>query len=93
MTAVLYARRKQWPLETVTVRLRHSRIHAIDCATCDATQGMLDRIEMSLEVSGPLSGEQVSRLHAIAERCPVRRTLQSKMEIRTAAPPSMAEGR
>ena len=91
MTAALYARRKQWPLESVTVRLRHSRVHALDCATCETTQGMLDRIELSLDLSGPLTEEQRSRVIAIAERCPVRRTLQSEIEIRTASPPSIAE--
>src|SRR5213595_1052439 len=45
MTIALYARRKQWPLTGVTVRLRHSRIHAEDCAECETGQGMLDRIE------------------------------------------------
>ncbi len=92
MTAALYARRKRWPLESVTVRLRHSRVHAIDCATCDATTGMLDRIEISVEFSGALSPDQLSRLQAIAERCPVRRTLQSQIEIR-AAPPFASERR
>ncbi len=43
MTLALYARRKQWPLEEVTVRLAHSRIHASDCAECETKEGMLDR--------------------------------------------------
>jgi putative redox protein len=85
MTTALYARRKQWPLESVTVRLRHSRIHAIDCAECETKEGMLDRIELSLELSGPLTDEQRSRLREIAERCPVRRTLESEIEIRSQA--------
>jgi hypothetical protein len=41
MTIALYARRKQWPLEEVTVRLQHSRIHATDCAECETKEGML----------------------------------------------------
>jgi len=31
MTVALYARRKSWPLQEVTVRLRHSSVHAQDC--------------------------------------------------------------
>ena len=55
MTAALYARRKQWPLESVTVRLRHSRIHAIDCADCETKEELLDRIDLSLELTGSLT--------------------------------------
>src|SRR5260370_523267 len=49
MTVALYARRKSWPLEAVTVRLRHSKIHAADCADCETKEGMLDHIESDLE--------------------------------------------
>jgi hypothetical protein len=48
MTVALYARQKSWPLEAVTVRLRHSKIHAADCADCEIKKGMLDRIESDL---------------------------------------------
>src|SRR5258705_10226031 len=58
MTVAMYARRKQWPLETVRVRLRHSRIHAADCADCETKEGMLDHIDRDIELAGPLSGEQ-----------------------------------
>ncbi len=85
MTAALYARRKSWPLESVTVRLRHYRIHAQDCANCETKEGMLDRIDVWTEFAGPLTEEQRSRLREIVERCPVRRTLESEIEIRTPA--------
>lgn len=83
MTIALYARRKQWPLEDVTVTLEHSRIHAADCAECETREGMLDRIETAIALSGPLSPEQRSRLLEIAEKCPVHRTLTSEINIRT----------
>src|SRR5918995_6082514 len=50
MTLGLYARRKQWPLEAVTVRLRHAKIHALDCVECDTKVGMLDGIEREVEL-------------------------------------------
>src|SRR6266851_863173 len=62
MTVALYARRKSWPLEAVTVRLRHSKIHAADCADCETKEGMLDRIESDLEFAGRLTQEQRSKL-------------------------------
>jgi putative redox protein len=83
MTVAMYARRKQWPLEAVTVRLRHSRIHAADCESCETREGLLDRIDRDLELVGPLSEEQRARLLAIANKCPVHRTLTSEIDIRT----------
>ena len=81
MTIALYARRKGWPLTEVTVRLRHSRIHAVDCAECETKEGRLDRIEWSFRLDGNLSGEQRARLLEIAQRCPVHRTLLSEISI------------
>jgi uncharacterized OsmC-like protein len=83
MTIALYARRKQWPLEGVTVKLEHSKIHAVDCAECETKEGMLDRIECEISVSGPLDEDQRARLLEMAERCPVHRTLTSEVSIRT----------
>jgi uncharacterized OsmC-like protein len=83
MTLALYARRKQWPLQAVTVRLEHAKIHAEDCAACETKEGKLDRIDREIELEGALSEEQKARLMEIAERCPVHRTLTSEIEIRT----------
>jgi uncharacterized OsmC-like protein len=83
MTLALYARRKQWPLEAVTVRLEHAKIHAQDCAECETKEGRLDRIEREIALEGPLTDEQKSRLMEIADKCPVHRTLTSEVNIRT----------
>src|SRR5271169_5689334 len=58
MTLGMYARRKQWPLASVIVRLRHSKIHATDCADCETKDVMLDRIDRDIELTGNLTGEQ-----------------------------------
>jgi putative redox protein len=83
MTIALYARRKGWPLRGVTVRLRHSKIHADDCAECETKQGMLDRIEREIALAGDVTEEQRARLLDIANKCPVHRTLTSEINIRT----------
>jgi len=83
MTVSLYARRRQWPLEAVTVKLRHSKVHAADCEECETKTTLLDRIERDIELQGNLSEEQRARLLDIANRCPVHRTLTSEIEIRT----------
>jgi uncharacterized OsmC-like protein len=83
MTVAMYARRKHWPLESVTVRLRHSKIHAADCEECETRDGLMDRIERDIEFAGALTEEQRSRLLEIAEKCPVHRTLTSEINIRS----------
>jgi putative redox protein len=81
MTVNLYARRKQWPVETVTVRLRQNRIHSKDCEECRDEEGFIHRIERSVTITGVLSDEQRARLQEIAHKCPVHKTLSSKIVI------------
>jgi uncharacterized OsmC-like protein len=83
MTVSLYARRKQWPLESVTVKLRHSKIHAADCEDCEQKTGTIDRIERDVELHGALTEEQRTRLLEIANKCPVHKTLTSQIHIQT----------
>ena len=83
MTVSAYARRKAWPLERVSVTLRHSKVHAADCAECETREGKLDRIERDIHLDGSLSTEQHARLLQIADMCPVHRTLVSEIQILT----------
>ncbi len=83
MTVALYARRKGWPLDGVTVRLSHSRMHAADCADCETKEGKIDQIERELVLSGRLTDEQRAKLAEIADKCPVHRTLTPEIKIRT----------
>ena len=85
MTVGFYARRKQIPLENITVSLWHSRIHATDCHECETREEMVDRIDVEVELSGALSAEQHAALMDIAAKCPVHRTLTSEMNIRLRA--------
>jgi uncharacterized OsmC-like protein len=82
MTVGLYARRKQFPLENIAVSLWHSRIHARDCEECETKDGTVDRIDVELELTGPLTSEQHAKLMEIAGKCPVHRTLTSEINIR-----------
>ena len=85
MTISFYARRRGWPLESVTVSLHHSKIHAIDCAECETKEGKIDRIQREIHLTGPLTDEQRSKLMEIADRCPVHQTLTSEINIRSRA--------
>ena len=85
MTMRLYAERKSLPLERVTVTLKHSRIHAEDCAECETKAGTLDQIDRVIAMEGALDHEQRQRLMEIADKCPVHRTLTSEIRIVTQA--------
>ena len=83
MTLRMYAERKQIPLRQVQVRLRHEKIHARDCATCETETGKIDSIARHIQLEGNLSEEQRASLMAIADRCPVHRSLHSEVRIET----------
>ena len=83
MTIRMYADRKGMPLEGVRVRLRYSKVHAADCATCLTKEGKIDHVEREIEVIGALTEEQRARLLEIADKCPVHRTLTSEIHIET----------
>jgi uncharacterized OsmC-like protein/alpha/beta superfamily hydrolase len=85
MTLRMYARQKKWPLANVRVSLKHSKIHAGDCATCETREGRIDRIERVIDIEGPLDDGQRQRLLEIADKCPVHRTLHSEVEVVTRA--------
>ena len=85
MTMRMYADRKSLPLERVTVTLKHSKIHAQDCAECETKEGMLDQIDRTIAMEGALDAEQRGKLMEIADKCPVHRTLTSEIHIVTRA--------
>jgi putative redox protein len=82
MTVQMYAKRKQWPLEMIEVRLTNRRIHAEDCQECETKAGHITRIERHITLTGPLDEEQRARLLEIAQRCPVHRTLTAEISIK-----------
>jgi len=90
MTIGLFARKKEMPLEDIIVSLHHSRIHAKDCEECETKEGMLDRIELQIELTGALTPEQNAQLMAIAAKCPVHRTLKSEIDIQLRGAPAAA---
>lgn len=83
MTLRLYASRKHWPLERVVVRLTHHRRHADDCRDCPDSDVLIDHIDREIELIGRLEETQQARLLEIANKCPVHRTLTSKIAITT----------
>lgn len=83
MTVRMHADRKGWHLESVRVRMKHGKIHAKDCEECETESGRIDRIELELELEGPLEEQQRRRLKEVSEKCPVHRTFGSEVLIET----------
>lgn len=84
MTVRMYAKHKKLPLDKISVKLRHEKIHAEDCQDCETREGKIDHIERELSFEGgELTSEQRHRLLEIANKCPVHRTLQSEIDIAT----------
>lgn len=81
MTLLMYARRKQWPLEDVVVQLSHRRDYARDCEECDEKPVQIDLIERRITLVGTLDAEQRARLLEIAQKCPVHRTLLGTIKV------------
>ena len=83
MTLRMYADRKRWPLHGVRIHLRTERAHEKDCENCETEEVGLPRIARRIELAGPLNDEQRDRLHQIADRCPVKQTLQRGLVVET----------
>ncbi|MFN8417673.1 MAG: OsmC family protein [Anaerolineae bacterium] len=84
ITAEMYARRKGWKLEHVEIRLDSRKVLAEECEDCVSAPGTkVEIIECYLNFEGDLTPEQITRLHEIANRCPVQRTLMGEIKVRT----------
>ena len=83
ITLRMYAKRKGWPLRHVQVNLSHARVHATDCANCADEGSLIEEIDVAIKLVGELSDEQRRKLLAIAEKCPIHRTMTSPLKIRT----------
>jgi uncharacterized OsmC-like protein len=92
MTIRMYADRRGWPLEGVTVRLTHSRVHELDCEACEASTVGIDQLARTIELAGDLTEEQRAGLLRIADRCPVGQTMERGIRVVPAGSPPAAEG-
>lgn len=81
MTLRMYADRKGWPLEAVHVRLRAAPSHEPDSEVSDRADVGPHWLERQVELVGPLTDEQRRRLLQIADRCPVKQTLERGVRV------------
>ena len=87
MTINMYARRKKMALKDVRVNVEHSRIHINDCDDCQKTgdneNGKVHVLTRSIEIDGDISEAQRQRMLEIADLCPVHKTLENEIKIRS----------
>jgi len=83
MTVRMYARRKGWPLEHVSVDVSHGKIHATDCDECPDKNAKIDIFQRVIRLDGPLDPDQRAALLSIADRCPVHRTMEGTIKVET----------
>ena len=87
ITLRMYADRKEWPLESVTVELTKRVIpvgdYEGDALPVDA-KGRVHIIDRTVKLEGPeLTDEQINRIMQIADRCPVHRLIMDHSVINT----------
>ena len=85
MTIRMYARRKGWPLEGVSVDISHDKVHAQDAGQPGAKP---DRFRRLIRLTGDLSEDQRAKLLEIADKCPVHRTLERSSHVETELVPA-----
>lgn len=83
MTLRMYSDKRGWPMDEVETVVTHERVHADDCADCEHTEGHIDLLTRTVRLTGDFDDRQRNALMRIADRCPVHRTLEGRLEIRT----------
>ena len=83
ITMRMYAERKGWPLEDVSIELVHEKIPAEECESSESKTGKIDKISIRVDIKGELSEEQKARILEIGEKCPVQKTVLSEVKIVT----------
>ncbi|MCC5940187.1 MAG: OsmC family protein [Balneolaceae bacterium] len=83
ITVRMYAERKGWKIEDIFMEMRHSKDYAEDCKDCDDPKAKIDVIEKEIIIKGDLSDEQLERLLEISKKCPVHKTLQGDLELKS----------
>ncbi|MCH2081982.1 MAG: bifunctional alpha/beta hydrolase/OsmC family protein [Saprospiraceae bacterium] len=83
MTLKMYARRKKWDLQEVTVHLDHFKDYKEDAQNTDNPKSKIDYFHRIIDIKGNLDEKQIARLLEVADRCPVHRSLHSEVKTET----------
>ncbi|MGH2616476.1 MAG: OsmC family protein, partial [Thermomicrobiales bacterium] len=81
LTILLYARRKGWVVDGVSVRASHERLVVEEASDGNVIRKKVERILQEIWLQGELDDVQRARLMEIAGKCPVHRTMTGELEI------------
>ncbi|MDW3094666.1 MAG: bifunctional alpha/beta hydrolase/OsmC family protein [Gammaproteobacteria bacterium] len=81
MTLRMYCNHKGWTVDNIEVKLSHMRSHVEDCKEHNQNNCKVEVIKKEIVIEGELDTQQKDRLIEVADRCPVHKTLLSKLEI------------
>lgn len=81
MTLRMYAVRKNLPVKHIKVELSHSRDYQQDCQQCENKTQAIEAIVRDISFVGTLDTEQQARFLAIADKCPVHKTLHNQVRV------------
>ncbi len=81
LTILLYARRKGWAMDGVSVRARHERLIVEESSNGEVNRKKVERIVQEITLEGELDVAQRARIMEIAAKCPVHRTMTGELDI------------
>ncbi|MGB0176796.1 MAG: alpha/beta fold hydrolase [Owenweeksia sp.] len=91
MTIKMYANRKKWDMEEVTVHLNYDNDYLEDCERCEEEDRKIGLFERIIDVKGKLDEKQRERILNIANKCPVHKTMEQGVTIKTSLKESVEE--
>ncbi|MCF2859999.1 alpha/beta fold hydrolase [Pseudoalteromonas sp. SMS1] len=83
MTMRMYANHKGLPVEDIKITLTHQKNYHDDCKNCDSKHNYTEEITRQIEIQGPIDDAQKQKLLAIADKCPVHKTLHNTVQVKT----------
>jgi len=77
ITIEMYAKRKEWPLKGVSVKVTEEQAESADGKK-------ISKFIREIDLEGNLTPEQIDGLKAIADKCPIHKILTAQNQVSTA---------
>ncbi|ADR21590.1 osmotically inducible protein C [Marivirga tractuosa] len=83
ITMRMYANRKEWDVDEILVHVDQEQRYDEDSEDCESDNSKITFFDRTIEIKGALDEKQRKRLIEIANKCPVHKTLESKIKVET----------